>query len=306
MALPIRLQLPPGFLDAEVRCGYEVSTKLKKIWAVELDLMTELLRVCEKHNLRIHVAYGSIIGAVRHKGFIPWDDDMDVWLPRKDYDKLCEIAPQEFAHPYFLQTPLSDRGCFSGFSRFRNSLTTAYITDQPRNGYNHGIFIDVYPMDAAPVSRVGDLIQTFLQRTVVRCARLNRGNIVGKTRTKRFVARILSCIPKLIPYTIWTKLYHISMTWRKNKGLYAPLFSLSAHEKQIRVSERDFDEPQWCKFENIEVPVPRNYDEILTVYYGDYKKFPPVEDRGKWHEGQIRFDPDMNYHEWFRVHPEGS
>ena len=97
MALPIKIDLPKNFLEPEVRSGYEVSSKLKKICAVELDLVNDLKRVCDKNGIRFMLAYGTLIGAVRHKGFIPWDDDFDVWICREEFEKLCRIAEHEFS-----------------------------------------------------------------------------------------------------------------------------------------------------------------------------------------------------------------
>ena len=122
--LPIKIALPEGFLEEEVRCGYTVSVEMKKLWAVELDLLAEFDRVCRKHGLTYFVDSGTLLGAVRHKGFIPWDDDIDVAMFREDYRKLPRIAAQEFQHPYFFQTPFTDPGLVMGGSRLRNSDTT--------------------------------------------------------------------------------------------------------------------------------------------------------------------------------------
>lgn len=298
MALPIKLNLPTGFLDPEVRCGYEVSAKLKKIWAVELDLLAELMRVCNKYGLRYHVCYGSMIGAVRHHGFIPWDDDMDVWLPRKDYDRLCEIAPTEFRHPYFFQTDLSDRRYFTGVARFRNSLTTAAIRGNETDDFNNGIFIDVYPMDAAPRSSFQDKIQTFLQRTAMRGAKFNRGQNNSRSALKRAIGRGIGVLAHLVPYRAWVAFYNWTMKLNGTSEVYAPLFSMSDHEKQIRVNENEFNESVMMAYEFLNVPVPKSYDRILSTYYGNYMEFPPAEERGLWHEDVIRFDPDMPYKEW--------
>ena len=95
--LPIKLKLPEGFLEPEERCGYQVTTKLKKIWAVELDLLDQFQKVCAKHNIKYQVFAGTLLGAVRHKGFIPWDDDIDVCMPREDYDKILPLLKDFFS-----------------------------------------------------------------------------------------------------------------------------------------------------------------------------------------------------------------
>ena len=88
----INLVLEDSFFEEEIRSGYTVSSEMKKIWAVELDLLNEFSKVCQKHQLKWFVHAGTLLGAIRHKGFIPWDDDIDVVMPRADYEKLCELA----------------------------------------------------------------------------------------------------------------------------------------------------------------------------------------------------------------------
>ena len=84
----IKLSLPEGFLEEEVRCDYTVSKEMKKVWAVELDLLAEFQRVCKLHDIKYSVCGGTLLGAIRHKGFIPWDDDIDVMMMREEYEKL--------------------------------------------------------------------------------------------------------------------------------------------------------------------------------------------------------------------------
>lgn len=117
--LPIKLELTPDFFNEKTECGYTVKHDMKELWAVELDLLNELLKCCKKQNIRVFAAFGTLIGAVRHNGFIPWDDDIDVWMLREDYNRFLRTA--DFSDPYFLQTEETDIGFSRAFARLRNS-----------------------------------------------------------------------------------------------------------------------------------------------------------------------------------------
>ena len=99
--MKLKYQVPQDFLHEEVRRDYTITAEMKQVWAVQLDLLQELLRVCKENGLRVFADSGTLIGAVREKGFIPWDDDIDVAMPREDYDRLMSLSA-EFRDPYFL------------------------------------------------------------------------------------------------------------------------------------------------------------------------------------------------------------
>ena len=166
--LPIKLELPDGFLDPEIRCGYQVTGEHKRIWAVELDLLAELLRVCSKHNINVQVYAGTLLGAVRHGGFIPWDDDLDVCMTYDDYSHLCKIADKEFKFPYFFQNGITDNHYFFGFARLRNSLTTGAVKGFEAYNYNNGIFIDINILNTYPTMVWLDRIKFIVLRIVSR------------------------------------------------------------------------------------------------------------------------------------------
>ena len=137
----LKLQIEPSFFQQEERCGYVVTSGMKRIWAVELDLLNEFARVCRENGLKWFAHAGTMLGAVRHRGFIPWDDDIDIIMPRKDYERLCKLAPSAFSHPYFFQDEQTDRYFARAFSRLRNSETTAIFENEKdyRYPYNQGI-----------------------------------------------------------------------------------------------------------------------------------------------------------------------
>ena len=94
----LNISLPDSFFQEEVRDGYLVSAKMKALWAIQLDLLNEFDRVCKKYDLRYILEFGTLLGAIRHKGFIPWDDDLDVSMLREDYDKLMALIRYKNYH----------------------------------------------------------------------------------------------------------------------------------------------------------------------------------------------------------------
>ncbi|MBR4246587.1 MAG: LicD family protein [Treponema sp.] len=150
--VPLQINLPEHFLEEEVRDGYTVTRQIKELWAVEIDLLFQLDRICKKHSLKYFADGGTLLGCMRHGGYIPWDDDIDVCMPRRDYEKLCKIASKELAKPYFFQNEKTDPGCVFGFSKICNS-DTAMILDVNKNRnfrFNQGINIDIFPQDNVP------------------------------------------------------------------------------------------------------------------------------------------------------------
>lgn len=146
----IKIELPEGFLDEEVRCGHVVTAETKKIWAVELDLLAEFIRVCDKYGLKYYADGGTLLGALRHNGYIPWDDDIDLSMMREDYEKLCSVAVYEFKHPYFFQTSSTDPDSEFHHAKLRNSETSAVSEIDINRSYNQGIWIDIFPLDNIP------------------------------------------------------------------------------------------------------------------------------------------------------------
>lgn len=295
--LPIKIDLPDGFLAEEIRCGYTVCEKQKKIWAIELDLLNELMRVCNEHKIKFQMFAGTLLGAERHKGFIPWDDDLDVILDRRNFRKLCRVA-NEFKHPYFLQTALTDRKYYFGYARLRNSLTTGVISWQQTPDYNGGIFIDVYVMDGVASGRLHGIQKRLLGFV----DEVRRDLQTGERKPFRRY-----WLPYIIRKFLYWKGYDFTVAvhdWVMNMpnfvctkiGQLTHGFSIYSEHW---ITKKEFAHTEQIDFESLSVPVPINRKEILSRIYGDYMKFPPAEELGKWHEGIIHFEPDISYHDYF-------
>lgn len=277
------------FLKEEVRNGFLVDIKRKKLWTILIDLYLQFEGVCKKHKLKWYVMFGSALGAVRHGGFIPWDDDFDIVMPRSDYNKFIKLS-DEFCYPYFLQTPYTDPEFYFSFTRLRNSNTTAIIQKFQWQQMNHGIYIDVFPLDKWSVEDnniykvIGNLIRdnsTYMRMKYPK----------PDARDKKMISEYQGKDP------LWTyeEIQRLSMSYSEEftKHVSIPVLQIYPYKKNV-FDIKDFEYQKKQKFEFFDVPIPNGYKNILRQVYGDYMEFPPVAQRGIWHSG-IFIDVDKPY-----------
>lgn len=283
------------------RCNFSVTDERRQIWSVELDLYKEFARVCALHDIKYQIAYGTLLGAVRHAGFIPWDDDFDVWMDRDNYEKFIKIGPAEFKEPYFLQTPLSDRSFFSGLCRLRNSMTTAIIKGFESKSYNNGIYIDIYVLDGLTDRRVAWMIQRFSLLAVIKFLTLYHQSRPRSRALKDVVFFALKPICRLFSYEQWVSIYDCIISWQTYKvDRLSCLICSSWRGKDYWVTKEEIQQTVYLQFEGLVVPAPAAYADILTRIYGCYMDCPAVDDRGTWHKGLVYFDPAVPFSVYFQ------
>ncbi len=278
------------FLKPEYRCDYYVNERMKKIWAVELDLYLEFERVCKKHGLKYYIFGGSLLGAVRHKGFIPWDDDIDVAMLRDDYDRFVSLA-YEFENPYFLQIPLTDEYSGFSFARLRNSNTTSLIEKFKYSKMNQGICLDIFPVDKVNQDTQEKDYNAIIQLAIQNSTYMRKDN---PNLSRQDIERVQKW-QGMSSVEVYNKIQKIASKYNyidENKTALM-VYNAYGYERQT-YDTNAFDKVVMGKFENYDVPMPIGYDNILTVAYGDYMSMPPIEMRKTVHMGAV-FDPDTSY-----------
>ena len=283
--LPIRLKIDSSFLGSEKRDGFLIPAEMKKVWAVELDLLNEFSQVCQKYGLKWFAHAGTMLGAVRHHGFIPWDNDIDIVMPRDDYERLCEIGPSVFPHPYFFQNEDTDRFFARAFSRLRNAETTAIFMTEMEYAfpYNQGIFIDIFPLDHLP-SDTEERKLFYIEISNLNAHAIQWRNLIHFYRPKKnvgFTKRTSYWLKHLLykyifrsDYRHFMDKHHALITSYNNKN------TGWVGESIIPTLGRQLWRTEWVSetifmpFEMLQVPVPVHYEECLSASFGQDWRIP--------------------------------
>ena len=285
--------LPESFFKEEIICDFRVTEERKKIWAISLDMLIFFDKICTKHGLRYFTAFGALLGIVRHQGFIPWDDDLDVCMPREDYEKFWHLCRDEFSQPYFLQYPGEDEGYFFSFAKIRNSNTSAVSISFIYEKFNQGIALDIFPLDNcvpqeadANWERVNYL--NLLQSTTMRRSLLSPSEY-DLARMKQYPVRD--------GHDALKELNAIVTQYKDRKTEYCIVSTITTYRASKLIYRwADVLDTIDYDFYGHKIKIPRNYERILTTTYGDYMQLPPVQQRGSWHNMSY-FNPDVPYQE---------
>ena len=259
----------------------------------QLKILQEFDWVCKKLNLTYCLAYGTCLGAKRHNGFIPWDDDVDVYMRLEDLETLQNHGDL-FRSPFFLQHHKSDPQYGLMITRLRNSATTLVESTETDRDMNHGIYIDIYPLFHTPKEGIG-------AKFLVAISRLYRLMLYGKPPKHHGKWMnlgsivLLNMIPKIMRSGIMRICFYIMKSYKKT-GYYSSLYG-----EYFRYPEEIFFPVRYALFENMFFPVPAKQEQYLEMvydsWYGSYMTLPPVEAR-KPHHDYVCLDFEKPYTEY--------
>ena len=303
--MKLKINIPPSFFkEREVTYNkngdkYTTSTEMKKVWAVQIDLLKEFERVCNKYNIKYFASGGTLLGSVRHKGYIPWDDDIDVRMMRDEYEKLL-THKDEFQEPYFLQTPYTDEnGFFDSCVKLRNSNTTGCMPQDLHLKINNGIFMDILVLDCVPddEKKRKKFLRKVLRKGIFGLyssyyVRKFFAYIFKRDRkiTKNYISKMQKKYKKFVKFcTKYNNLGQKSCTTVTfvNPDLSYPLIPVSA-----------FEEQQFVPFEFTTISIPKNdTDAILKALYGENYMTPL---RLSSMHGKLYLDAEMPYKDFIK------
>jgi len=261
----------------------QYGEELKKVQACELEILADVIRVCNENNIEYFVFGGTALGAVRHGGFIPWDDDIDIGMTRDNYERFLAIAPSKLKDDLFLQHYTTEPNAPTYFAKVRKNNTRFVEYYFRKIKMHHGVFIDIFPHDQVPddpklrrrlFRRTFILNQLYIAKSVVETSTPQKGlrGFLGKSL--RF---ILHCLLKPIPKK-WLFQLLDKEVQKYNKRPQASSLCYIPGSRVVIEPNVLFPLKQ-TKFESLTVNIPYLSEEYLTRHYGDFLQLPPVEKR---------------------------
>lgn len=274
------------------------TDQIKEIQKINLEMAKYFVRFCEKYQLLCYFCGGGCIGTVRNKGFIPWDDDLDFFMPRKDYEKLYDLWSQHAdMDKYSILRPSKTFIDHNSFTTIRANNTTFIKPYQAYLNIPHGLPIDIFPLDGAPNSTIKRKIQKgWALIYALFCSQVvpeKHGGIMAMG------SRILL---KLFPtkksrYIIWSFASKQMSKYDFDRCEFVTELCVGPRYMGNLYKRQDFEKAEYLPFEDTYMPVPVGYDNYLTQVFGHYMELPDEKDRISHHEA-VLIDTEHTYKQY--------
>lgn len=271
------------------------NTWIDKLHKTQVKILDEVDRICQKNNIQYFMTGGTLIGAVRHKGFIPWDDDIDLGMPRKDYKKFIKCCKKDLSSKYILDFFPVNKKSYHLFGKVRIKGTELVESDIKDCKLNHEIWIDIFPYDN--IKKEYTKLHYFknnFRKNMQKIINLKVGinSTLSEYRKKhKVIMTAIDLFVKIIPLKVLMGITNMIISLNKNeKSKYLScMVGGLALEKETHLKSEVFPTVK-LEFEGKKYPCPKEYDKILTRIYGDYMKLPPVEKRQTHNPTKIKFE----------------
>ena len=277
------MEIAKSFLEPEVRDGFYVPSEVKQAWAAEMKVLQEIDRICRKHNIAYFADWGTLLGAVRHGGFIPWDDDLDITMTRPDYERFLQVAKAEMKEGFSLFTYETHPNFWSFMARFVAKKRICFEEDHLNEfyGFPYIVGIDIFVMDYVSTDDTQNKERAQLARYVIESADIIfEGNLnsheISTILDKLEVILSVKFYNRTDLHALRVQMYRIAETLfakfspEESKELTRMMPNELYKDRKLRLSKEYYNQQIWLPFENIQIPVPSGYDEMLRKRYGNY------------------------------------
>lgn len=258
---------------------YDEKT-LKHLQQVEMKILKYFIGVCEENNLTYFLYAGSLLGAIRHEGFIPWDDDIDVIMFREDFEKLNKIFEKKIDEKYKFFNVLNEETYHYTWGRLtlKNTLFKEWWADQV--DYTPNIFIDIFILDNIPSNKFKKFIHKWTSFTLNQITMYSILKYENESKIKEIIQQSMHYILKIIPVSTLTIKKKCVKSFSKYQYEECEEVCDFPSENMMQMSfKSDWLPLKKGKFGDIEVNIPNNYDKILRMDFNDYMELPPEESR---------------------------
>ena len=260
---------------------------LYELHNIQLEMLDEFNRLCVKYNLSYWLDSGSALGAVRHKGFIPWDDDVDIGMMRKDYDKFLSVAREELSSDYVIQD-INSEPLYKNFHIKIRKLNSVFPQSYTADYKYRGIQLDVFPFD---------YVLDNSEKTVKKCKRIQKyrdlcDRVTKKVTSHNPLKRIIHRILKIVPENVYRNRFE-RLCQKYNGYPYEYVTSHTYRMQRTKIyifKAEDMLPVKQVPFEDREYFIMNNPDAYLKIMYGDYMVLPPIEKRECHLIGEVIFD----------------
>ena len=270
------------------REDYE-DLSLRDAQMIMVDILEEVHKLCEKHELKYFLDAGTLIGAVRHKGFIPWDDDVDIGMLREDFNKFLEIAKKELPKHLFLQTFETDEyyDVYPVPCKIRYN-DTMFLEEGAKENYemHNGVYIDIFPYDSLPKHNFIYKIQRALSFNILKSYKRLRDIPEKLSFKNKITFSFYKLVVRMFPNKRRLKFFEFLVKWNDSKSEYMG-YGVDTYWSEYVYKKSDYFDLAKLEFEGKFFYAPKNYHAILTQLYGDYMTMPKEEER-VWHAKEIK------------------
>lgn len=276
------MNIPEGYLNGEIRDGFYVESTMKKAWAAEIEVLNEVDRICRQHDIQYFADWGTLLGTIRHKGFVPWDDDMDITMKREDYTRFCQIVRQEQGELEIINFH-TDPEWKDMLSRVINGRSVNYTEEHLRkyHGFPYVAGLDIFPLDYVAPTEEEDKLQC----SMISIVEAFSANIRNNTATPEEIEQTTKDIEQMCGVKfnnlepLATQLLklgeRLSMMYTNEESQAVALMGDHAGPRPLDVYPKEYySESIYMPFEYTTIPVPVGYEKILIQKYGENYMIP--------------------------------